>query len=165
MIPSLDSVLGTDEIFFRKSLQKMVRGPKARQIPKAKVVPEDGETIKAAMKNGNHSRSDAMDNFNPPNPRKRGRAPVAVAERARAEKRAKLDARLAFRRKHLASTCGVVLTLGQGDTGQLGLGPDVMERSKPGLVKDLKNVIAVCAGGMHTVCLTQEGKVYTFGNE
>jgi len=141
----------------------MVRGPKARQIPKAKVVPEDGETIKAAMKNGNHSRSDAMDNFNPPNPRKRGRAPVAVAERARAEKRAKLDARLAFRRKHLASTCGVVLTLGQGDTGQLGLGPDVMERSKPGLVKDLKNVIAVCAGGMHTVCLTQEGKVYTFG--
>jgi len=140
----------------------MVRGPKTRQVPKAKVV-ADGETIKAAMKNGNHSRSGAMDNFNPPNPRKRGREPVAVAERARAEKRAKLDARLTFRRKHLASTCGVVLTLGQGDTGQLGLGPDVMERSKPGLVKDLKNVIAVCAGGMHTVCLTQEGKVYTFG--
>lgn len=141
----------------------MVRGPKARQVPKAKVVPEDGESIKAAMKNGNHSRSGAMDNFNPPNPRKRGRAPVAVAERVRAEKRAKLDARLAVRRNHLASTCGVVLTLGQGDTGQLGLGPNVMERSKPGLVKDLKNVIAVCAGGMHTVCLTQEGKVYTFG--
>ena len=58
---------------------------------------------------------------------------------------------------------GVVLTLGQGDTGQLGLGPDIMERSKPALVKDLSSVAAVAAGGMHTVCLTKDGKVYTFG--
>ena len=38
-----------------------------------------------------------------------------------------------------------------------------MERSKPGLVKDLKNVVDISAGGMHTVCVTKEGKVYTFG--
>ena len=58
---------------------------------------------------------------------------------------------------------GVVLTLGQGDTGQLGLGEDIMERSKPAVVKDLENVVQVCAGGMHTVCLTKNGEVFTFG--
>lgn len=139
----------------------MVRGPRTRPVPKAKVVPEDGEDIKAAMKNGGMTSNDLKNHTS--NPRKRGRAPAAVAEQIRAEKRAKLEARVAIRRKHLENTCGIVLTLGQGDTGQLGLGPDVMERSKPGLVKDLKNVISVCAGGMHTVCLTKEGKVYTFG--
>lgn len=86
-----------------------------------------------------------------------------MAERALTEKRAKLEARVAGRQNHFDNINGVVLTLGQGDTGQLGLGPDIMERSKPALVKDLSRVKAVCAGGMHTVCLTKEGKVYTFG--
>lgn len=140
----------------------MVRGPRTRPVPKPKVVPEDGETIKAAMKNGGLKSNNGLDHSSS-NPRKRGRAPAAVAEQVRAEKRAKLEARIAVRRKHLDNTCGIVLTLGQGDTGQLGLGPDTMERSKPGLIKDLKNVVAVCAGGMHTACLTKEGKVYTFG--
>merc|ERR1712241_1407200 len=138
----------------------MVRGPKTRPVPKPKDMPEDGETLKAAINGKLHKgQTDLLS----ANPRKRGRAPAAVAEAVRAEKRAKLEARLATRKEHFKNINGVVLTLGQGDTGQLGLGPDVMERSKPGLVKDLKNVIAVCAGGMHTVCLTQEGKVYTFG--
>jgi hypothetical protein len=92
-----------------------------------------------------------------------GRPPSDVAERALTEKRAKLEARVAGRQNHMNNINGVVLTLGQGDTGQLGLGPDIMERSKPALVKDLSRVKAVCAGGMHTVCLTKEGKVYTFG--
>ena len=92
-----------------------------------------------------------------------GRPPSDAAERAVAEKRAKLEARVAGRQNHMNNINGVVLTLGQGDTGQLGLGPDIMERSKPALVKDLTRVKAVCAGGMHTVCLTKEGKVYTFG--
>jgi len=58
---------------------------------------------------------------------------------------------------------GVVLTTGQGDVGQLGLGPDVMEKSRPALVDQVKDVIDVVAGGMHTVCLTSKGQVYTFG--
>ncbi len=58
---------------------------------------------------------------------------------------------------------GVLLTLGQGDTGQLGLGEDIMERSKPALVKNLENVVDVVAGGMHSVCLTASGEVFTFG--
>ena len=63
----------------------------------------------------------------------------------------------------LPSGGGVVLTVGQGDTGQLGLGEDVMERSKPGLVKGLEDAVDVAAGAMHSVCLTKRGEVFTFG--
>ena len=58
------------------------------------------------------------------------------------------------------STVGCVLTLGEGDTGQLGLGPDVLERAKPAKV-NVPNMVQVCAGGMHTVCLTKNGEVST----
>lgn len=54
---------------------------------------------------------------------------------------------------------GFVLVVGEGDTGQLGLGPDVMDRSKPGRVSLPADVVQVCAGGMHSVCLTQLGEV------
>lgn len=56
---------------------------------------------------------------------------------------------------------GLVLTLGQGNVGQLGLGEDIMERKKPALVTLPEMVVQVEAGGMHTVCLTQTGKVST----
>lgn len=58
---------------------------------------------------------------------------------------------------------GQTLTLGEGDVGQLGLGPDVMERTKPGKVDIPATVVQVCCGGMHTVCVTKDGEVYTFG--
>lgn len=58
---------------------------------------------------------------------------------------------------------GLVLVLGQGDVGQLGLGEDVLERKKPALVSLPEGVVQAVAGGMHTVCLGQSGKVYTFG--
>ncbi|XP_042296771.1 regulator of chromosome condensation [Sceloporus undulatus] len=58
---------------------------------------------------------------------------------------------------------GLVLTLGQGDLGQLGLGPDVLARKRPALVKLPEKIIQAEAGGVHTVCLTETGKVYTFG--
>ena len=56
---------------------------------------------------------------------------------------------------------GRVLTLGQGDVGQLGLGEDILERKKPALVKGLDgmNIVQVECGGMHTVALTDDGKV------
>ena len=56
-------------------------------------------------------------------------------------------------------TEGVVLCCGEGDVGQLGLGPDVMERMRAGLVSIPHPVVQVCAGGMHTVCLTNTGQV------
>ena len=45
------------------------------------------------------------------------------------------------------SFAGSVLTLGQGDTGQLGLGEDVMERSKPGLVKEIDAKVTTVVAG------------------
>nr|CAD7569460.1 unnamed protein product [Timema californicum] len=58
---------------------------------------------------------------------------------------------------------GVVLAFGQGDVGQLGLGSEVMERSRPALIPNLDNVTDVCAGGMHTICISSSGAVITFG--
>ncbi|XP_055979564.1 regulator of chromosome condensation isoform X3 [Sorex fumeus] len=58
---------------------------------------------------------------------------------------------------------GMVLTLGQGDVGQLGLGEGVMERKKPALVPIPEDVVQAEAGGMHTVCLSRSGQVYSFG--
>ena len=58
---------------------------------------------------------------------------------------------------------GLVLVLGQGDVGQLGLGQDVMERKKPALVQLPELMVQVEAGGMHTVCLSETGKVSRFG--
>ncbi|XP_066494440.1 regulator of chromosome condensation isoform X2 [Tiliqua scincoides] len=58
---------------------------------------------------------------------------------------------------------GVVLTLGQGDLGQLGLGPDVLARKRPALVPLPEKIIQAEAGGVHTVCLSETGKIYTFG--
>ncbi|XP_052514178.1 regulator of chromosome condensation isoform X5 [Budorcas taxicolor] len=53
---------------------------------------------------------------------------------------------------------GMVLTLGQGDVGQLGLGENVMERKKPALVSIPEDIVQAEAGGMHTVCLSKSGQ-------
>ncbi|XP_048009276.1 regulator of chromosome condensation [Megalobrama amblycephala] len=58
---------------------------------------------------------------------------------------------------------GLVLVLGQGDVGQLGLGEDVLERKKPALVTLPEGIVQAVAGGMHTVCLSDTGNIYTFG--
>uniref|UniRef100_A0A8V5GJ17 RCC1-like domain-containing protein n=1 Tax=Melopsittacus undulatus TaxID=13146 RepID=A0A8V5GJ17_MELUD len=58
---------------------------------------------------------------------------------------------------------GLVLAMGQGDLGQLGLGEDVMERKYPTLVPLPELIVQAEAGGMHTVCLSHTGKIYTFG--
>lgn len=62
-----------------------------------------------------------------------------------------------------SSAQGVVLTCGQNDVGQLGLGTEIMERTRLAFVDMADPVIQVVAGGMHTVCLTSTGQVYTFG--
>jgi len=90
----------------------------------------------------------------PPPAKKRGRKSTTAGQAP--AKKIKLDFR------HDRGT-GHVLTLGQGDTGQLGLGEDVMEKSRPGLVSSVKDVVDVVAGGMHTVILNKDGEVYTFG--
>ncbi|XP_061574283.1 regulator of chromosome condensation [Cololabis saira] len=58
---------------------------------------------------------------------------------------------------------GQVLAFGQGDVGQLGLGETITERKKPALVSLSEKTVQVVAGGMHTVCLSETGHIYTFG--
>ncbi|XP_049882185.1 regulator of chromosome condensation-like isoform X2 [Pectinophora gossypiella] len=59
---------------------------------------------------------------------------------------------------------GRVLTCGQGDVGQLGLGEDVIETTRFKHVTGLgEKIVDTCAGGMHTVALDSDGKVWTFG--
>nr|CAH8872212.1 unnamed protein product [Trichobilharzia regenti] len=74
------------------------------------------------------------------------------------------------------STQGIALFLGVGDTGQLGLGPDITERSRPAhptpeslsalqitKEKSQSYFTQICCGGMHSVCLTVCGNVATCG--
>ncbi|XP_064486707.1 regulator of chromosome condensation-like [Ornithodoros turicata] len=58
---------------------------------------------------------------------------------------------------------GQVLVVGQGDVGQLGLGPDVFEKSRAAVVPGVPDAVDVVAGGMHTLCLTKSGEIYSFG--
>lgn len=63
-----------------------------------------------------------------------------------------------------ATPSGVLLTLGQGDVGQLGLGDEILSRKKPAIVQELSDnpVTKIAAGGMHTICLTKENEVCGF---
>ena len=85
---------------------------------------------------------------------------VRRLSRQEQETNAKRAIKLSFR--HTRGT-GTVLTVGQGDTGQLGLGEDVMEKSRPAPVNSIKDAVDAVAGGMHTAVLDKEGQVWTFG--
>jgi regulator of chromosome condensation len=64
----------------------------------------------------------------------------------------------------LPSISGNLLVCGQNDVGQLGLNPDdVMEKSRPAQVAEVQNIVDVKAGGMHSLCLTRSGEIWSFG--
>ena len=60
---------------------------------------------------------------------------------------------------------GAVFVVGSGDFGQLGLGEEVAEKKRPGLLDafDGAAVAGLACGGMHTLALTVEGRVYSWG--
>jgi hypothetical protein len=64
-----------------------------------------------------------------------------------------------------ASPFGVVFTFGTGDCDQLGHDDEEFTQLKPRLVKALQGVevTRIAVGGMHTVALTRQGRVYTWG--
>lgn len=63
----------------------------------------------------------------------------------------------------LPKLSGNVLSCGQGEVGQLGLGEDVFEKTRPALIPALRDIVDISAGGMHNLCLTRRGEVYSFG--
>lgn len=63
----------------------------------------------------------------------------------------------------LPTQFGNVLSCGKNEVGQLGLGEDVAEKTRPAILATAKNVVNVSAGGMHSLYLTKDGKVYSFG--
>ncbi|KAL9698098.1 hypothetical protein quinque_001539 [Culex quinquefasciatus] len=63
----------------------------------------------------------------------------------------------------LPTLSGNVLSCGQGEVGQLGLGEDVFEKTRPALIPSLRDIVDISAGGMHNLCLTRRGEVYSFG--
>lgn len=61
---------------------------------------------------------------------------------------------------------GECFVWGTGDAGQLGLGDDIVELSRPRLLSTLPSatpVLKVVCGGMHTVAIVQGGLVYSWG--
>ncbi|RUS20169.1 regulator of chromosome condensation 1/beta-lactamase-inhibitor protein II [Endogone sp. FLAS-F59071] len=60
---------------------------------------------------------------------------------------------------------GRVFVFGNGEIGQLGLGDITVERKKPYPVPTLENeeVVDVVAGGLHTIAITKEGKLWSWG--
>lgn len=64
----------------------------------------------------------------------------------------------------LPQKSGNVLVCGQNDVGQLGFNPDdVAEKIRPALNPGIADVVDVKAGGMHSLCLTKSGEVWSFG--
>lgn len=58
-----------------------------------------------------------------------------------------------------------VFVFGDGDCGQLGLGEDITEKLRPGLLEidATQSVLQVVCGGMHTLALMEDGTVYSWG--
>ena len=140
-------------VSIKESTQK---APTVEELPAASESPSSSPPV---VENKKRSRapSESSGNGKVSQAKKRGKKSMAVVEEEVKAKRIKLES-IGITRGH-----GHVLTLGQGDTGQLGLGEDVMEKSRPGLVKEVENAVEVVAGGMHTVVLDNKGDVWTFG--
>ncbi len=60
---------------------------------------------------------------------------------------------------------GSVVVFGSGDCGQLGMGEDFVTcpRPKKHPFFEGKGIVAVTAGGLHTLALSQEGQVFSWG--
>ncbi|KAJ2600790.1 hypothetical protein H4R99_003213 [Coemansia sp. RSA 1722] len=63
-----------------------------------------------------------------------------------------------------ATVSGTVFVFGNGDCGQLGLGEDMVERKKPFPVAlDGESIVDIVSGGLHTMALTADGRLFSWG--
>jgi regulator of chromosome condensation len=56
-----------------------------------------------------------------------------------------------------------VLIYGSGECAQLGMGEDVTSLMKPRMLKALPPSVKVTAGGLHSLALSADGKIYSWG--
>ena len=83
---------------------------------------------------------------------------VAVDSDAPPAKKARQSRIITLPIPELPKKSGNILSCGQNDVGQLGFNPDdVPEKARPALVTDIKDIVDVQAGGMHSLCLTKDG--------
>eukprot|EP01066_Platyproteum_vivax_P016772 Platyproteum_vivax@DN7218_c0_g2_i1.p1 len=75
----------------------------------------------------------------------------------------RLNSRPWFRKGGRLIEAGEVYVHGSGECDQLGLGPDFLERRKPTLIKGLTKVYKICVGSLHTVALTTDRRVFSWG--
>jgi regulator of chromosome condensation len=90
--------------------------------------------------------------------------PEKVDNDAPPVKKARTVNKVAIEIPSLPTKSGNPLACGQNDVGQLGFNSDdVAEKTRPALVGDIKDIVDVQAGGMHSLCLTVNGEIYSFG--
>jgi regulator of chromosome condensation len=87
----------------------------------------------------------------------------AASETAPAKKRAAVNT-IHLSIPTMPQKSGNMLVCGQNDVGQLGLDPDeVMEKTRPALLPEVADIVDVKAGGMHSLGLTKDGEIWSFG--
>jgi len=174
MVGSRRSSTQAKEVLGEKSLNKQVpkkgRASNAKGQKENKSPPKAKKTAEVANKKTEVSqnkrnekkeetlakKTSSVETTNQP-AKKRGRSSAAVLKASEPSvKRIKLDVKQ-------TRGVGQILTVGTGDTGQLGLGEDVMEKTRMGLVQGLDVMVDICAGGMHSVGLSKTGEVWTWG--
>ncbi|KAG0164964.1 hypothetical protein DFQ30_009150 [Apophysomyces sp. BC1015] len=65
----------------------------------------------------------------------------------------------------LPQETGHVFVFGNGDTGQLGLGDEMLNRKKPMPLEVLndKEIVDVACGGLHSIAITKDGHLWSWG--
>ncbi|KAJ3043219.1 Regulator of chromosome condensation [Rhizophlyctis rosea] len=134
---------------------------KSSPPPTKRAAPKRGRKASPAPEGNGHQNGDAMQIDD-------GAAPAPVSRTASSvdggAKKAK-KVKPAFQLEPRYTQVGEVWVCGSGDTGQLGLGATDEEQRKPRCVKTIKDedIVAVFAGGLHSVALTKEGKLWSWG--
>lgn len=85
--------------------------------------------------------------------------PRTKRARHEATHRGTADARPPVTHRSHRSRAARVFVLGDGGSGQLGLGAGVAQRRRPALVEAIGPCLQVACGGLHTVALTDDRKV------
>lgn len=113
------------------------------------------------------SSDDAFDDGSNPNAKHNREANKSFQETHGVAKLAEIQRASERKSNGVNGLMGDVLVFGSGEMEQLGFGDNVYEKKKPALLKSLndrsKGIVEVCCGGLHTLVLTKNGDIYSWG--